>query len=330
MGVADRKTFIERFGQDNYQGFRLDPNWATVAQPQIIQAKIVFDDIDRANVEIINRSVEKLNAISDLYSQVGSITQIAIKDSVAINIRLNRVNNSYQVEGAPKEDLVYLNRYHYFKELIDLHNREYAADQIPTLTESFTLIGSYRNYTAFTPAVSLSSPAGAQVQQIRNNESGRSANANDQGEPSIFNIVRLRTAEAQQARLLTRMNLEEATLAANSEPFLISINNKLQVVNLKVEIRVDNINSWSYGFLLKDTKRNRDITDVNSLSAGQKAILHLVFESYGRGDLKGGVTVIDEPEIHLHYQFQHEYLRIVEDLGREQSTQYVIVHTPMH
>lgn len=67
------------------------------------------------------------------------------------------------------------------------------------------------------------------------------------------------------------------------------------------------------------------ITDVNQLSAGQKAIVHLVFEAYGRDDLKGGLVIIDEPEIHLHYQFQHEYLQVVRELNRDQSCQYILV-----
>lgn len=52
---------------------------------------------------------------------------------------------------------------------------------------------------------------------------------------------------------------------------------------------------------------------------------HLVFEAYGRGNLKGGLVIIDEPEIHLHYQFQHEYLRVIEEINKDQKCQYVLV-----
>jgi predicted ATP-dependent endonuclease of OLD family len=48
-------------------------------------------------------------------------------------------------------------------------------------------------------------------------------------------------------------------------------------------------------------------------------------EAYGRGDIKGGLVIIDEPEIHLHYQFQNEYVRVIEKLNREQGCQYVLV-----
>nr|WP_280953251.1 TOPRIM nucleotidyl transferase/hydrolase domain-containing protein [Rhizobium sp. L43] len=83
--------------------------------------------------------------------------------------------------------------------------------------------------------------------------------------------------------------------------------------------------TWRYSFEFYDTRRNKPIGDINSLSAGQKAIIHLVLEAYGRGELKGGVVIIDEPEIHLHYQFQHEYLQVLRELNRTQNCQYILV-----
>jgi len=41
--------------------------------------------------------------------------------------------------------------------------------------------------------------------------------------------------------------------------------------------------------------------------------------------LKGGLVIIDEPEIHLHYQFQNEYLQVVRALNKEQHCQYILV-----
>ena len=118
---------------------------------------------------------------------------------------------------------------------------------------------------------------------------------------------------------------QECEDEANALPFVRSINARLRVVNLKCKIRLVDMRTWQYSFEFLDTRRGQAISDINSLSAGQKAIIHLVFEAYGRGDLKGGVVVIDEPEIHLHYQFQHEYLQVINDLNRDQNCQYVLV-----
>lgn len=103
------------------------------------------------------------------------------------------------------------------------------------------------------------------------------------------------------------------------------INKKLELLNLKFYIELTDLRTWSYEFRFYDTKNERDLGDINSLSAGQKSIMHLIFEAYGRDDVNGGLIIIDEPEIHLHYQFQFEYLKILEKLAKEQGVQYIIV-----
>ena len=103
------------------------------------------------------------------------------------------------------------------------------------------------------------------------------------------------------------------------------INDKLELLNLQFNIELTDLRTWSYEFRFRDTKNNRDLGDINSLSAGQKSIIHLIFEAYGRDDVNGGLIIIDEPEIHLHYQFQFEYLKILEKLAKEQGVQYIIV-----
>ena len=106
---------------------------------------------------------------------------------------------------------------------------------------------------------------------------------------------------------------------------MVAINKRLRVVNLRCQTTLVDPRSWSYSFEFFDIRQNRSIGNINRLSAGQKAIVHLVFEAYGRGDLRGGLVIIDEPEIHLHYQFQHEFLKIIQDLNVSQNCQYILV-----
>jgi predicted ATP-dependent endonuclease of OLD family len=125
--------------------------------------------------------------------------------------------------------------------------------------------------------------------------------------------------------ITTNKNKNDCETAANELDFIKLINEKLSIVHLRVQIKLIDISSWNFAFSFVDTKRNKVVSDINSLSAGQKAITHLVFEAYGRGGLRGGLVIIDEPEIHLHYQFQNEYLRVIERLNAEQGCQYILV-----
>ncbi len=121
------------------------------------------------------------------------------------------------------------------------------------------------------------------------------------------------------------MDEAECEAAANELEFIQEINKRLRIVNLSCKIKLLDLRTWQYSFEFLDLRRQKSIADINSLSAGQKAIVHLVFEAYGRGDLRGGLVIIDEPEIHLHYQFQHEYLQVIRELNKYQNCQYILV-----
>jgi hypothetical protein len=83
-----------------------------------------------------------------------------------------------------------------------------------------------------------------------------------------------------------RFTEQECEEKANELDFIVAINNKIKVVNLKCRVRLLDLRTWQYAFEFIDLRRNKVLSDINSLSAGQKAIVHLVFESYGRGQLK--------------------------------------------
>jgi predicted ATPase len=220
----------------------------------------------------------------------------------------------------------YLSDYNFYKELIELYNLENPDTPVENLYESFTLIGGYRNYNAFNTSISLRDQhPSQQIQQIKSQSYSKSLNANDQSEPSIFGLVRLRVAEKHFGLISKKLSENECEQEANSLPFIKEINKKLKVVNLVCKIKLIDLRTWQYSFVFYDSRRNKTLTDINSLSAGQKAIIHLVFEAYGQGELKGGVVIIDEPEIHLHYQFQNEYLEVIRDLNQEQRCQYILV-----
>jgi predicted ATPase len=292
-----------------------------------IRIEIELDNIDDANIDSLRSNHDKLKNIALLYSRTNLIISLITEKKITIDINLNYAENNFTTTFTSNgSDLVfnYLQDYNY-KELITLYNKENPNDLIPLLHDPFILIGGYRNYHTFNPTISLQTPPANQFQEIRNKEFTRSINASEQSEPAIFNIVRLFVAETHFDLFSTQLDESQCELKANNLPFLISINKRLSLINLECKIRLIEKRTWEYSFEFFDTNKQRIISDINSLSAGQKAIIHLIFEAYGRSDIKGGVVIIDEPEIHLHYQFQNEYLRIIKEINREQKCQYILV-----
>lgn len=328
----DIKNIITRHNdQSSYADFRLDANWDHQSQAQRIQVVVVLDEIDGRNMSVIREHLTQIKQIANLYSS--EPLSDAIPDTtdmaVTIDVTLTRANKTFTCQFSQQQDniaVTYLTRYNFFREIIESYNYENRDKPIPPLFESFALIGSYRNYHNFADGVSVAQQtAEQQIQNLRGSEFAKSTNGIEQAEPAVFGLVRLLVAGFHYGEYGSEKLAQEAENRANDQPFLKSINSKLELVSLKVEVRLVDKRTWQYSFAFIDTKRNKKLMDINSLSAGQKAIIHLVFEAYGRGELKGGVVVIDEPEIHLHYQFQHEYLRIIEEINKEQSCQYILV-----
>lgn len=317
--------------QSSYSGFRLDPHWDFQEKNQQIRIVVSLDEIDLRNIQIIQEQLSQFQRIATVYSSEGlpQPNFEAITRDITFNISLTRSNSTFAWNSNPGGadiGVVYLTQYNFFKELIEFHNMENPSAAIQPMFESFALIGSYRNYHNFSDAVSLASQsADQQIQSIKQAENNRSTNGAEQSEPTVFNLVRLLIAGIHFSEYGDAHLGEDAEKRANEQSFLQKINSKLSLVGLKAQVNLLNKRTWQYSFSFFDLKRNRKLTDINSLSAGQKAIIHLVFEAYGRGELKGGVVVIDEPEIHLHYQFQNEYLRIIEEINRDQQCQYILV-----
>jgi len=243
--------------------------------------------------------------------------------NITFNYREDRYETSY-TNSVPKSVQFYLEYYQAINEAITIHNNEHA-DHIKPLGSTFSMLSAFRNYNTFSLQTSLQSNPVSQLREIRRNSSYRSNHDQFGSEPAIFNIVKLKLGEEYLNFLKGKKDIGEAKDSVNSLKMVNDINEKLKLLNLKFYIELTDLRTWSYEFRFYDTKNERDLGDINSLSAGQKSIMHLIFEAYGRDDVNGGLVIIDEPEIHLHYQFQFEYLKILEKLAKEQGVQYIIV-----
>lgn len=325
---GQKKTILKKI--DNiqyYRDFRLDRNYDFENNSQKIKVVVEIDDIDKSNIQLLQDNKSRLSPLVGIYSAEQMFADGNYKSEYEITIELNSTDKTYTVHADDDIGFTYLTAYNLYKEVIQIYNEDNQNNQISNLAESFALIGSYRNYNNYSTHASLGggNTAEKQIQQIRTNEYSKSTGASEKGEPAIFSLVRLRMASECFNLIDTKKDKIECEAAANELDFVQSINEKLKIVNLKVEIKLIDKSSWNFTFSFIDTKRDKAITDINALSAGQKAIVHLVLEAYGRGDIKGGLVIIDEPEIHLHFQFQNEYLRVIEQLNKQQGCQYILV-----
>ena len=329
--IVDRKYALKVDDRSNHtSGLRLQPNWDSELGSQSIRILITLDDIDKANINHIANNYGHIRHIFEVYSYINTpedFVSIENDMEVDINITFNYREDRYETSytnSVPKSVQFYLEYYQAINEAITIHNNEHT-NYIAPLGSTFSMLSAFRNYNTFSLQTSLQSNPVSQLREIRRNSSYRSNHDQSGSEPAIFNIVKLKLGEEYLNFLKGTKDIDEAKDAVNRLKMVNDINDKLELLNLKFYIELTDLRTWSYEFRFYDTKNERDLGDINSLSAGQKSIMHLIFEAYGRDDVNGGLIIIDEPEIHLHYQFQFEYLKILEKLAKEQGVQYIIV-----
>ena len=336
----DRKNTLLQI-DDNYSNralnLRLQPNWSSEEEQQRVRVSIKLDSIDRANIDHIVDNYSRIKKTLDNYSIIPMPEFFALDSDMDIEIDItfkqakydeDNTYESYYSDSVPGYIKFYLEYYHAINEAIDIHNQENTDDIIEPLGNTFSMLSAFRDYSNFDYQTSLytgNDPLDNTLKNAKNSLVPSSINERISGEPTIFNFVKLKLGEKHLRLIQEGKNIDDATAAINSLPLITNINERLKLLNLKLSIKPTNIRTWSYEFRFYDTKNERDLGDINSLSAGQKSITHLIFEAYGRDDVNGGLIIIDEPEIHLHYQFQFEYLKILEKLAKEQGVQYIIV-----
>ena len=318
-------------------GLRLQPNWNSEKEQQNVRISITLDDIDRDNIDHIVNNHSRIEKILNSYSTIKIPKFSALDRDVNVDINIIFQHTKYEADAtykiiyansAPEHVQFYLEYYHAINEAIDIHNQENTDDIIEPLGNTFSMLSAFRDYSNFDSQTSLytgNNPLDNTLKNAKNRLVPSSISEQPSGEPAIFNFIKLKLGEKHLRLIQEGKNIDDATVAVKSLPLIANINKKLKLLNLKLAIKPINIRTWSYEFTFRDTKNNRYLGDINSLSAGQKSIIHLIFEAYGRDDVKGGLIVIDEPEIHLHYQFQSKYLKILEDLAREQKIQCILV-----
>ena len=329
-GEARRSSLVIDDRSSHISGLRLQPNWNSESKPQRIRISFTLDDIDNANMSHIANNYTHIKNIFEEYSYIKfpiDFRPINGDIKIVIDIIFNYEKSTYNVEytdSTPDSVQFYLEYYQAINEAIAIHNNKHA-DRVKPLGSTFSMLSAFRNYNTFSLQTSLQSNPVSQLREIRRDSSYRSNHDQSGSEPAIFNIVKLKLGEEYLNFLKGKKDIDEAGRVVNSSKMVNRINNALKLFNLELHIELTELRTWSYEFRFYDTKNERDLGDINSLSAGQKSIMHLIFETYGRDDVNGGLIIIDEPEIHLHYQFQFEYLKILEKLAEEQRIQYVIV-----
>lgn len=127
------------------------------------------------------------------------------------------------------------------------------------------------------------------------------------------------------ASLFNKLNRNESEFY--NQPIVQETNKILQSIwSYTFGVKTVNVNDNKYTIQIK----HKDwITNFQSMSSWEKELLNLVFSIMSL-DIKNAIINIDEPEVHLHPQWQVKLIKLYTELSKSRGIQFIIItHSPV-
>lgn len=222
----------------------------------------------------------------------------------------------------------YLEYFKFLQRIIEIRNNyENKDDKWLPLKNTFAMISCYRNYNSVSGNYQIVPNQQESFKESENklkSETTRGANATD--EPAVIDLVKRKFAYKYNELI---HSVSQSKADVEIEKYLLYKNiNELLDKHLRLKIKLKKPNPHEQNIIFHFLDKRGRVINVQELSAGEKGILHFIFSIFGH-DLKNGMMVIDEPELHLHPKMQQEYLQIMKETSKNLDIQFVIAtHNP--
>jgi len=320
-----------------HREFSLAKNRDSKKGDQHVILKIKLSKDDKENLKFILQKKDKINEYIKKFVNEDIIftnldeNELSNCNEITISFK-NSTQNQMVIEPltSPMENFMvtYLQYFNVLQNLILLVNDE-KIENWSILKNTFALISGYRNYNSVALNFGIQPDKQRILQELKMkflDETTREANAN---EPLVFSYVTAKIGysyhelahfEGRKCR-----NLVEQL---NDETF-VEINKTLANV-MKMKLDIVEPDPYQLGGFFQFKKiKSKEIVHSQELSAGEKGILHFIYSIHGY-EIKNGVMVIDEPELHLHPQLQQKYVEILKEYSEREGIQFIIAtHSPM-
>lgn len=306
-----------------------------------IKIKLLLEQSDYDNLSFIIKNLVEIQNFLGAYSsglqkfeETISEDDIKKKDIIEFHFADKNSSNKFIIENDFSNDkslsfiFTYFQNYNFVQNVILLANRIHGKSWQP-LKQIMTLLSSYRNYDRITDKYTIQPNEFDQLQQIFNKIVDESARRAEEKEPIVFDFVkhrfshRMNSIEYQliNAKLSNSENKTSLDFLKEEDTVFKGIE-KLLKSSLDLSLYIENKEkSLDYNFSFRYSTGKK--IDVFDLSSGEKGIIHFIFSLYGY-DMKNGVMIIDEPELHLHPQVQKKYLEIIREVKDDLDTQFIL------
>jgi predicted ATP-dependent endonuclease of OLD family len=324
----------------------LTKNYQSDSNSKQIEIEIELNENDYSNLIFVLINSLKIKTFLKKYSRIivpafdESVTESDLRSIKTILFKLIDTNDtkSFVVTTNASNTVTqfiqdYFLNFEFLQNLIKLANTR-EGESWPQLKTTFALIGGYRNFNQIDSLFHLEPKEDTKLQEINSKIKSDTTKESKNEEPVIFSLVkhklayRLNEIEHQITKGTLSNTGKNAMDFLKEEIIFKNIDSILQkYLKIRLEI-VHKEKTTDYYFIFKNLKDDKDIR-IFDLSSGEKGIIHFIFSVFGY-DLKDGLLIIDEPELHLHPQIQRRYLKIIQKIIKDLNIQFILAtHSPI-
>lgn len=321
--IPTRKAIQER---NNYTKY-LQTNNQTPNQPSTIEITLELSDIDYENIGFVCKYPSKINSILSKYSKLNLTfpeyklqTLIEQPRSITLQASFNEKEQQFTIdEKQLNEYQIFILSCIRYQKLLQIviaifnqYEKKTEERKRYLLKRSFAIINNDRSNLDFKNFINPH-------EIINDLEYSRNSLVGYTG--CIYKIWSILENFTQAELLSSNINLQEKAIdeRLKKSDFFVSLNYMIKKYFDK-NLRVDYINEMIGFYMVDDNER---VSYFNDLSDGEKSLLTMIFGLYGN-NLTNGFMIVNEPELHLHPQYQKELAEICEEISENIWTQFII------
>lgn len=344
---AQNPQYLKR--RENFaETLRLDKHFDSTSEVSLLEIVVELNDSDRTNLEFIKNNLDEIKSLYSKYTRssidetdfpirgksTSTISRISFKFNITANNGLPNQKVMFVLisDGTDNQKIVdyYLRNFDVFKKVIETANKR-DSKAWDSLAISFEFLGAHRTLGGFPSSLDFNNGQENAVGTHEFNQRNQNVKTNS-GFGHIFAIPLAKIGNKIARDGYGPTSIPDAIRNQFTDPHstLYTINTLIQEY-LGLNIRYKAIPPDSVKNLqieLFNTTTNK-MVDFEQLSSGQKSIFSLIFLVVGL-ELREGLLVIDEPEIHLHPKLQKKYFNLLKNFSVTFRLQCILItHSPV-
>ena len=321
--ISMRKAIQPR---NNYTKY-LQTNNQTPNQPSILEISLELSDVDYENIGFVCKYVSKINSILDKYSKLNLKfpeyklqTLLEQPHTLTLHASFDEREQEFTIDESKLNEyqlfILLCIRYQKLLQIVIVIFNQYEKKPEERkrylLKRSFAILNNNRSNLDFKNFINPNEIIN-DLEYSRNSLVGYTW--------CIYKIWSILENFTQKELLSPDLNQQEKAIdeRLKKSDFFVSLNYMMKKYFDK-QLRVDYVNGM-IGFYMVDEKER--VFYFNDLSDGEKSLLTMIFALYGN-NLADGFMIVNEPELHLHPQYQKELAEVCEEISDRIGTQFII------